>query len=135
MRYKSASIRFVCRTFSINKTRYRFQPKLSDENELIADWMVTLTTAKKASGFGLCYLHLGNVKDFKWNHKRDYPIYRELELNMRIKPRERLQREKLESLVVPETSNKVWSMDTDISLQPELRRYLMQTWAHVDKVA
>lgn len=74
VRYKSTSIRFACRTFSISETCYRYQPKLSDENELIADWLVTLTTAKKAWGFGLCYLHLRNVKGFKWNHKRVYPL-------------------------------------------------------------
>lgn len=37
-------------------------------------------------------------------------IYRELELNMRIKPRKRLQREKSEPLAVPEAPNEVWSM-------------------------
>ena len=61
--------------------------------------------------FGLCFLHLRNVKGFGWNHKRVYRIYRELELNMRIKPRKRLQREKPEPLVVPEAPNEVWSMD------------------------
>lgn len=111
VRYKSASIRFACRTFSISETCYRYQPKLSDENELIADWLVTLTKAKKAWGFGLCFLHLRNVKGFGWNHKRVYRIYRELELNMRIKPRKRLQRDKPEPLAVPKAPNKVWSMD------------------------
>ena len=61
---------------------------------MIADWLVALTHAKKTWGFGLCFLHLRNVKGFKRNHKRVYRIYRELELHMRIKPRKRLQREK-----------------------------------------
>ena len=43
-----------------------------------------------------------------WNHKR---VYRELELNLRIKPRKRLKREKPDELVVPEQPNEVWSMD------------------------
>jgi putative transposase len=44
-------------------------------------------------------------------HVRVYRIYRELELNLRIKPRKRLVREKPEPLAVPESINQVWSMD------------------------
>jgi len=33
----------------------------------------------------VCFLYLRNVKGFGWNHKRVYRIYRELELNLRIK--------------------------------------------------
>ncbi len=40
-----------------------------------------------------------------WNHKRVYRIYRELELNLRIKPRKRLKRDKPEALEVPEAAN------------------------------
>ena len=78
VQYRSASIALACRTFSISETCYRYQPKLSDENELIADWLVALTTTKKTWGFGLCFLHLRNVKGFGWNHKRVYRIYRDL---------------------------------------------------------
>lgn len=51
------------------------------------------------------------MKGFSWNHKRVYRIYRELELNLRIKPRKRLKREKLDKLSVPEHPNDTWSMD------------------------
>ncbi|MFT0214135.1 DDE-type integrase/transposase/recombinase, partial [Pseudomonas sp. F1_0610] len=50
-------------------------------------------------------------KGFKWNHKRVYRIYCELELNLRIKPRERIKRNKPDALSVPTTINDVWSMD------------------------
>ena len=98
------------RAFSISETCYRYQPELSDENGLIADWLVALTNAKKTWGFGLCFLHLRNMKGFRWNHKRVYRIYRQLELNMRIKSRKRLQREKPEPLAVPEAPNELWSI-------------------------
>ncbi len=62
-------------------------------------------------GFGLCFLYLRNIKGFGWNHKRVYRIYRELELNLRIKPRKRLVRERPEPLAVPEQPNQTWSMD------------------------
>lgn len=59
----------------------------------------------------MCFLYLRNVKGFGWNHKRVYRIYRELELNLRIKPRKRIVRDKPEPLAVPDTINTCWSMD------------------------
>ena len=73
--------------------------------------LVRLTHNQKNWGFGLCFLHLRNVRGFGWNHKRVYRIYRELELNLRIKPKKRIVREKPQPLVVPDAINQVWSMD------------------------
>src|SRR5690606_10795799 len=99
------NIRHACRTFELSETCYRYQATSSDENARIADWLVRLTTAYRDWGSGLCFLHLRNVKGFGWNHKRVYRIYRELELNLRIKPKKRLVREKPEPLAVPDTIN------------------------------
>jgi transposase InsO family protein len=55
--------------------------------------------------------YLRNVKGFEWNHKRVYLIYCKLELNLRIRPRKRLQRPKPDALAVPEVPNHTWSMD------------------------
>ncbi len=108
---KAVSIRFACEVFGISETCYRYQPKLSDENAEIADWLIRLTHNWKDWGFGLCYLFLRNVKGFPWNHKRVYRIYKELELNLRIKPKKRIVREKPEPLTVPMDINQSWSMD------------------------
>ncbi len=62
-------------------------------------------------GFGLCFLHLRNVKGHPWNHKRVYQIYCELEFNLRIKPRKRLKCDKPDTSAVPEAPNVTWSMD------------------------
>ena len=77
------SIALACRTFGVSETCYRYSPLLSDENEQIADLLVGLTDARKTWGFGLCFLHLRNVKGHLWNHKRVYRIYCELEQNLR----------------------------------------------------
>lgn len=105
------SIRLACEAFRVSETGYRYQPKLSDENAEIADWLIRLTHNQRNWGFGLCFLFLRNVKGFGWNYKRVYRIYRALELNLRIKPKRRLVREKPEALAVPESINQVWSMD------------------------
>ena len=108
---KGLSIRLACLIFGISETCYRYQAKLSAENEEIADWLIRLTHNQRNWGFGLCFLYLRNVKRFPWNHKRVYRIYCELELNLRIKPKKRIVREKPEALAVPEKINHVWSMD------------------------
>ena len=108
---RGASIAVACRAFGISETCYRYSPKLDAENEQIADLLLGLTRARKNWGFGLCYLYLRNVQGHPWNHKRVYRIYRELELNLRIKPRRRLKRDKPDELAVPEAPNLVWSMD------------------------
>lgn len=108
---QDVSIRLACEAFGISETCYRYQAKLSDENAEIADWLLRLTQSQRNWGFGLCFLHLRNVKGFQWNHKRVYRIYRELELNLRIKPKKRLVRETPQPLAVPATINETWSMD------------------------
>ena len=105
------SIRAACLAFRISETCYRYQLVLLDENAEIADWLVRLTHNQKDWGFGLCRDYLRNVKGFAWNHKRIYRIYCELELNLRIKPKRRIQREKPQPLAVPMAPNEIWSMD------------------------
>ncbi len=108
---RKVNIRRICCIFTISETCYRYESKLQPENEVIADWLIRLTQNQVNWGFGLCFLYLRNVKGFGWNHKRVYRIYRELELNLRIRPRKRLKRDKPDALAVPEAINECWSMD------------------------
>ncbi len=82
----------ACQAFEVSQTCYPYQAKASEENARIADWLVGLTTTYRDLGFGLCFLHLRNVKGFDSNRKRVLRIYRELELNLQIKPKKRLVR-------------------------------------------
>jgi len=102
--------KLVCRTFGVSETCYRYSPFLGDENEEIADLLVGLTAARKTWGFGLCFLHLRNVQGHPWNHKRVCRIYCEPDLNLRIKPRKRLKRDKPDALAVPDAPNVTWSI-------------------------
>lgn len=111
VRLMGISIRLACTIFRISQTGYRYKAKTRAENEQIADWLIRLTDNHRNWGFGLCYLYLRNVKHFPWNHKRIYRIYKDLELNLRIKPKKRLHRDKPEPLAVPADINEVWSMD------------------------
>ncbi len=105
------SIRLACEALGVSQTSYRYERQRNAENERIADWLLRLTDNHRNWGFGLCFLDPRNVKGFGWNHRRVYRIYRELELNPRIKPRKWLARQAPEPLIVPASVNAVWSMD------------------------
>lgn len=105
------SIRLACQAFGISHTCYRHLPRYCAENAEIADQLLILTHNQRNWGFGLCFLYLRNVKGYGWNHKRVYRIYSELALNLRIKPKRRIVREKPEALAVPAQINQCWSMD------------------------
>lgn len=104
------SVTLACQAFGTSESCYRYRRKLQPENELIANWLVRLTDNHRNWGFGLCFLYLRNVRGHGWNHKRVYRIYRELELNLRIRPKRRMVRERPEALTVPHACNEVWSM-------------------------
>ena len=42
---KGVSIALACRAFGVSETCYRYSPKLKDENEVIADLLVGLSSA------------------------------------------------------------------------------------------
>lgn len=108
---KGVSIALACRAFGVSETCFRYSPKRNAENEFIAALLEGLTKAHRTWGFGLCFLYMRNVQGHPWNHKRVRRIYCELELNLRIKPRRRIKRDKPDELSVPQAPNTVWSMD------------------------
>jgi len=105
------SIAMACRAFGLGQRCFRYQRILGCENAEIDDWLLVLTNARRNWGFGLCFLYLRNVKSFGWKHKKVYRIYCELELNLRIRPKNRLKCDRPEPLSVPDNPNQVWSMD------------------------
>jgi putative transposase len=44
---KRLNIRQACEAFDISQTCYRYEPKLSTENEWIADWLLGLTARQR----------------------------------------------------------------------------------------
>ena len=71
---RGASIALACRAFGVSGACYRYGPKLRAVNDAVADLLTGLTDARKTWRFGLCFLHLRNVKGQPWTHKRVYPL-------------------------------------------------------------
>ncbi len=108
---QGVSIRLSCAAFGISQSCFYYEQKNDDDNQVIADKLLDLTKEHKYWGFKLCFLHMRNVLGVKFNHKRVYRIYCELELNLRIKPKKRILRLIPEMLEVPQKACETWSID------------------------
>jgi len=103
------SERQACAMLQLSRTAYRYQSKASDD-ETIHEQLLALASKKPRWGFPKMFAFLRN-QGFSWNHKRVKRIYRELGLNLRIKPRKRLPKRDPQPLEAPAEANQSWSLD------------------------
>lgn len=94
---------------SISVGCYRYASRRHPDDEVI-EVLLRLAESKPRWGFGLMFdwtRHHG----YDWNHKRVYRVYRELELNLRIKPKKRLPARESVPLDEAQEPNDCWSLD------------------------
>ena len=90
---------------SISSGCYRYVSRRKPDDEVI-DVLMRLAASRPRWGFDWTRLH-----DYQWNHKRVYRVYKELELNLRIKPKNRLPARDPVPLDEAERPNDCWSLD------------------------
>ena len=103
------SERQACRLLQISRPGFRYQAKKVDDAVLQA---ALLELAARQPRWGAQKM----VDYFKnqgktWNHKRVRRVYRELGLNLRVKPKKRLPSRKPRPLEAPAAANVSWSLD------------------------
>ncbi len=103
------SIRQACRTLSLSRTVYFYQPD-TRRDEPVIQVLTELAARYPRYGFKKLFQLLrrqGNT----WNHKRVHRIYCLLKLNFRRKGKQRLPARNPAPLATPEALNQSWSID------------------------
>ena len=91
--------------------RSSFQYKIREKDDTpIVDALDKLVTKHPAIGFWQSYYRLRN-RGIPWNHKRVRRVYREMNLNIRRKPKKRLPERIKHPLTQPTSPNQMWSID------------------------
>ncbi len=103
------SERKACNLLNISRTAYRYQAKKPADGE-IRQQLQILAEWKLRWGFGKMRDYLRN-QGYGWNHKRIRRVYREMKLNLRIKPKKRLPSREPVPLIQPDQVNESWSLD------------------------
>jgi len=101
--------RRACRLCSISVGCYRYESRRRPDDE-IADVLTRLAESRPRWGFGLMFdwvRHHGKT----WNHKRVYRVYKELALNLQIKPKRRIPSRNSVPLDEAKQPNDCWSVD------------------------
>lgn len=106
---KQLSVRQACRIVALPRSSVRYKRKQKDDGSLIIA-LQELVEKHPTIGFWKCYYRLRR-KGIVCNHKRLYRVYTMLRMNVRRKAKKRIPQRIKQPLIVPETVNKVWSMD------------------------
>ena len=103
------SKRRACGLFSIGLGCYWHASRRQPDDEVI-DVLLRLAQSRPRWGFGLMFDWIRS-RGANWNHKRVYRVYKELELNLRIKPKKRLAWRDPVPLDQATEPNDCWSLD------------------------
>jgi putative transposase len=103
------SLRQACKEVQFSRSTYSYQ-RSEQKDEMIIEQLTILTHKHPSIGFWMCYHRLRN-SGFKWNHKRVYRIYTQMQLNIRRRAKKRLPARAKQTLFQPEKPNQVWSID------------------------
>lgn len=101
--------RRACDLCSISSGGYRYESRRQPDDEIV-EVLTRLAESKPRWGFGLMFAWLRH-QGKTWNHKRVYRVYKELELNLRIKPKRRFPSRNPTPLNEAEKPNDCWSLD------------------------
>jgi len=94
---------------SISSGCYRYVSRREPDDEVV-DVLMRLAASRPRWGFGLMF-DWTRLHEHNWNHKRVYRVYKELELNLRIKPKRRFPSRNPVPLDEAQQPNDCWSLD------------------------
>ena len=109
MQNHDLSERHACHLFQISRSVYRYEVVEKDDS-VIQELLSRLAASKPRWGFKKMFDWIRN-QGYKWNHKRVKRVYRDLKLNLRIKPKKRLPARNPIPLAQPAAQNHSWSVD------------------------
>jgi len=106
----SVSERRACQLVGLSRSTLRYEPRRSEENEILKSRIVTLAQERRRFGYRRIHALLRR-EGVEANHKRIYRLYREADLAVRRRKRRKGVAVPREPLLLPAQRNEVWSMD------------------------
>ena len=109
MRQHGLSRRQASRLFQISRSVLRYKPKPKDD-AMVKQRLSELAVKHRSWGFWKMFQRL-RLDGYRWNHKRVWRVYRQMGLNMRVKPKKRVPSRHPHPLTPPSRPNVCWALD------------------------
>jgi putative transposase len=110
---RSVSVRRSCDVLGFRRQTYyrrRQGCRPEEENAAVAEALRQTTQRFVCWGFWMVF-HFLRRKNHPWNHKRVYRIWKELGLNLRVRPQRPKIKRKFLELLAPSRINEGWAVD------------------------
>lgn len=98
-----------CRIAGLSRSVFRYKASRSEVDGIV-EKLGDLSRQYPMEGFWKLYGRL-RQEGYKWNHKRVWPVYRAMGLNLKRKAKRRLPARQRAPLIQPEEPNQTWSLD------------------------
>jgi putative transposase len=106
---KGLSVTASCGAANISRGSFYYKPKRNDDAE-VKKQIEEVIEARPIRGFPKIFDAIRR-KGFKWNHKKVYRVYKENELQLKHRKRQRIEVAERKPMPTASRPNEVWSID------------------------
>lgn len=105
------SIASACKLLGLHQSTYHYKTCSRRDDTVLASALVELAKSKPAAGRPYMTWHLRERQNMIVNHKRVARVYRELRLQVTLRPKQRRKVGRRHLFVAPSRPNELWAMD------------------------
>lgn len=110
-KHERLSIASACRLLGLHQSTYHYRSCSQRDDTALAKALVDLSERKAAAGRPYMTWHLRERQNMRINHKRIARVYRELRLQVTLRPKRKRKVGKRHLFVAPTRPNELWAMD------------------------
>ena len=103
------SVTASCDTVNISRGSFYYKPKRNDDAE-VKKQIELVIDKRPRRGFGKIFDAIRR-KGFKWNHKKVHRVYKQNELQLKHRKKQRIEAAKRKPMPAASRLNEVWSID------------------------
>lgn len=110
-KHEHLSIASACKLLGLHQSTYHYKSRTQRDDTALAKALLDLSERKTSKGRPYMTWHLRERQNMKINHKRIARVYRELKLQVTLRPKRKRKVTRRHLFIAPSGPNELWAMD------------------------